>query len=77
MKVKVRVFAGLAERLGFSETDLEINEGQTVADIWDKLNEDDSLPDTVLVAINMDYAKPEATVSDGDEVAFFPPVTGG
>ena len=31
----------------------------------------------VLCAVNMTYSVPEATVAAGDEVAFFPPVTGG
>lgn len=31
----------------------------------------------VRVAVNQDYAKPDAPVRRGDEVAFFPPVTGG
>jgi molybdopterin converting factor small subunit len=35
------------------------------------------MPTGVLCAINHDYAAPTATVQPGDEVAFFPPVTGG
>ncbi len=35
------------------------------------------LPDNILSAINMEYVKADARVKDGDEVAFFPPVTGG
>jgi molybdopterin synthase sulfur carrier subunit len=31
----------------------------------------------MLVAVNMEYADMQAPVRDGDEVAFFPPVTGG
>ena len=34
-------------------------------------------PALVRVAVNQEYAKPETPVADGDEVAFFPPVTGG
>jgi molybdopterin converting factor subunit 1 len=32
---------------------------------------------SIRCAVNQDFAKPDAPVSDGDEVAFFPPVTGG
>jgi molybdopterin synthase sulfur carrier subunit len=35
------------------------------------------MPSNVLVAVNMEYTDPSHTLKDGDEVAFFPPVTGG
>jgi len=38
---------------------------------------DQPLPDNVLAARNMEYVKVDCTLADGDEVAFFPPVTGG
>lgn len=34
-------------------------------------------PALVRAAVNQDFATPETPVADGDEVAFFPPVTGG
>jgi len=49
-----------------------------VSELWVKVaGTQKSLPDNALTAINMEYVKPDATVKDGDEVAFFPPVTGG
>ena len=79
MSIKIRYFASLRETLGRSEDNLEIsNNNITVSEIWEKVaGEQKSLPDNVLTAINMEYVKPDARVSDGDEVAFFPPVTGG
>ncbi len=38
---------------------------------------DTPLPPNMLTAVNMEYAEPTQIVRDGDEVAFFPPVTGG
>jgi molybdopterin converting factor small subunit len=35
------------------------------------------LDETTLVAVNKTYAGPDHTITDGDEVAFFPPITGG
>jgi molybdopterin synthase sulfur carrier subunit len=32
---------------------------------------------TVLVAVNQEFAQPQTPVEDGDEIAYFPPVTGG
>lgn len=77
MNVNVRVFAHLRERLGFSERALELPEVATVADAWTRLTGEESVPPHVLCAVNLDYAAPDRTLDDGDEVAFFPPVTGG
>ncbi len=49
----------------------------TVADVWKAVSEGKPIPDQILCAVNMDYATPDTEVKDGDEVAFFPPVTGG
>lgn len=79
MSIKVKYFASLRERIGHSEDNLEIENGNiTVAELWEKLaGKHKNLPDNILTAINMEYVKPDAEVKDGDEVAFFPPVTGG
>ncbi len=77
MRIKVKLFASLRERLELTERDVEIDEGHTVNDVWNTIAGDSGLPANVMAAVNMDYVKPETKVVDGDEVAFFPPVTGG
>lgn len=77
MSVKVRYFASLKEQLGRSEDSLEQGEGMTVAEVWTQANPDTVLPDNILAAVNMEYVELQAKVNSGDEVAFFPPVTGG
>lgn len=77
MSVKVKVFAHLRERLGFDEQTLEPPDGASVADVWAAVSGEEALPRHVLAAVNLDYAQPDTPVRDGDEVAFFPPVTGG
>lgn len=79
MSIKVKYFASLREELGRSEDNLDIKDGNiTVSDLWKKVaGKRENTPENILAAINMEYAKPEAEVKDGDEVAFFPPVTGG
>ncbi len=77
MSIKVRYFASLRETMGRVEESLAADGIQTVADLWKAVNEGQPLPDNVLCAVNMEYAEPTAAVKDGDEVAFFPPVTGG
>ena len=79
MTVTVKFFASLRETTGLSEKIVEANEAsaQTVADLWSLTTDNLDLPPNTLVAINMDYVELDHKVRDGDEVAFFPPVTGG
>ncbi|MCK4703888.1 MAG: molybdopterin converting factor subunit 1 [Gammaproteobacteria bacterium] len=76
MTIQIKFFASLRETLGMDESQIEAREGITIRQIWDQVTSQD-YPVNTLCAINMDYAKPDDVVSDGDEVAFFPPVTGG
>jgi molybdopterin synthase catalytic subunit/molybdopterin converting factor small subunit len=74
MRVKVRLFAGLRERAGVAERELE---GVTrVSEVWPALGLGDE-PDGLLYAVNRRYAEREDALSDGDEVALIPPVSGG
>lgn len=78
MAIAVKYFASLKETLGKAEEVLEILPGQSVNDVWVQANADQSsIPDGILCAVNHVYATAETQVHDGDEVAFFPPVTGG
>lgn len=77
MHVYVRFFASLRESLGRDEVALDLPATARVADAWTAATGQTALPAGVLCAINHDYAAPTAAVQPGDEVAFFPPVTGG
>jgi molybdopterin synthase sulfur carrier subunit len=77
MTVHVKYFASLRDRLGRAEDRLSVAEGATVADVWAALWPETPLPSNTLMAVNMEYAEPTQILCDGDEVAFFPPVTGG
>jgi molybdopterin synthase catalytic subunit/molybdopterin converting factor small subunit len=72
--VRVRLFAGLRERAGWSER--ELDGVDLVADIWPALDLGDE-PEGLLYAVNKEYADRERPLSDGDEVALIPPVSGG
>jgi len=76
MNIKVKYFASLAQQLGRREQQLELNSGATVLDAWRAAN-DSEIPENVLQAVNHEYVHSTRSLSDGDEVAFFPPVTGG
>jgi molybdopterin synthase sulfur carrier subunit len=56
---------------------VDASNAATAADVWRIATEDHEFPSNTLIAINMEYANAEQAVNDGDEVAFFPPVTGG
>jgi molybdopterin synthase catalytic subunit len=74
MRVKVRLFAGLRERAGAAERELD---GVTrVSEVWPALGLGDE-PDGLLYAVNRRYAEREQELADGDEVALIPPVSGG
>lgn len=77
MSIKVRYFASLKERVGRSEDECHTTKPLSVQAVWQQLNPDLAMPATLLVAINMNYAEQDVMVEDGDELAFFPPVTGG
>lgn len=85
MKVTVLFFAGLREALGSSREVLELPAHVTsVASLRAHLGgrggvwaEHFAAARNLRAAVNQDMAGPDAPVQSGDEVAFFPPVTGG
>ncbi len=74
VQVRVRLFAGLRERAGWSERELDGVE--CVGDVWARLELGEE-PPGLLYAVNRAYAPPERELVDGDEVALIPPVSGG
>jgi len=76
MRVTVRLFAGLRERAGTGERELDLPTGSRLADVWAPLGLG-AEPDGLLYAVNKDYATGDRLLADGDEVALIPPVSGG
>ena len=85
MKVRVLYFAGLREQVGSSSEELELPAGvSTLAGLRSHLVArggawQNALAETrlVRVAVNQQMAQAATAIRSGDEVAFFPPVTGG
>jgi sulfur-carrier protein len=85
MAMRILYFAWLRERIGLAEEQVDPPAGTgSVADLVRWLRSRgagyaEALADTARVrcAVNQDFATPEAAVADGDEIAFFPPITGG
>ena len=75
--IKVRYFASLKESLGREGDMLEFEQALNVAEVWAEVVPAQAMPENTLAAVNMEYVDMAHQVLDGDEVAFFPPVTGG
>jgi molybdopterin synthase catalytic subunit len=81
MRVNVKLFAILRERAGTSELVIHLRPCATVADAAETLVE--TFPDLapflprIAFAVNQAYAKRDAPLSEGDELALIPPVSGG
>lgn len=81
MRVNVRLFARLRDIAGAPELARDIAPGATIASLWRQLAEE--YPElakyerSISCAVNADYTRMHHVLSDGDEVAFLPPVSGG
>lgn len=84
-KVRLLYFAGLREKLGSGGEEIELPSGiRSIADLREWLMAREGVWREALagrtrlrVAVNQDMAGDDTPVKAGDEVAFFPPVTGG
>ena len=81
MRGTVKLFALLRESVGRSEIDWELDDGATVESLIAHLKDTfpgfDEWADRVWIAVNQRYATSQTLLHEGDEVAFFPPVSGG
>ena len=81
LRVKVRFFALYRERAGISHLDLELAQGSSVSHMVAEVRRmfPALAPPSVDIAVgvNSEYAGPDTVLSDGDEVALIPPVSGG
>lgn len=83
MRVSIKFFASIRERLGSGDV-IEVANGSTVADVREALRSRGGVHAEALApgravrsALNQKMCAESAALADGDELAFFPPVTGG
>lgn len=81
MSIRVLFFASLSDAAGMRETTVEASAVTDVASVFDKVTKQipalEKYRRAILFALNSEFARPGTPVKDGDEVAFFPPVSGG
>jgi molybdopterin synthase sulfur carrier subunit len=81
MRVKIRLFARLRDIVGAPELERDAPDQATLRTVWGALTREfpqlERYSGSISGAVNEDYARMDARVNDGDEVAFLPPVSGG
>lgn len=81
MRITVRLFARLRDITGAAELTRQVAPGATIGTVWRELAGE--FPDlaqyerSISSAVNLDYARMDRALTDGDEIAFLPPVSGG
>ncbi len=82
--IRILYFASLREQVGTGAEELPADDSRSIADLLSRLRARGGVwaevlasERTILAAVNQEMAQPDAPIKDGDEVAFFPPVTGG
>lgn len=81
MTIRTLFFASYRDLAGYDEVNVDLVPGATVRELLAELRGRganwERLPTDPAVAVNMEYAALSTPLSDGDEVAFIPPVSGG
>lgn len=81
MKIKVLFFASCRDLVGTGEKEITLDDGATMADLISEIASEHArfieMAPSLMVSANQEYVEREHVLSDGDEVAFIPPVSGG
>lgn len=81
MQVKIKLFARMRELVGAGSLEWRLADQATVNDLIQSLQQEfpklTELSSRAVVSVNQEFADPDTPLADSDEVAFFPPVSGG
>ena len=79
--VSVRLFAGAAEAAGVRMHRMSIEDGATVDQLFDRMADEfpvlAAMKASLKFAVNQEFVEMDQSLSNGDEVAVIPPVSGG
>ncbi len=77
MIIVVKYFASISDVVGKTSEKIDIKQDNTAGDVWSDVSKNIKYTGTVKVAVNHKYVDMNYILKENDEVAFFPPVTGG
>lgn len=77
MAIQVKFFASLKEDIPDALREVPASDASTVADVWVAATQINDIPAHIVCSVNHSHEQIDFPVKDGDEVAFFPPITGG
>jgi molybdopterin converting factor subunit 1 len=81
MSIKILFFASLAELASAREITLDPTGFPDIGSVFNKFAKDypalERYRTSIHFALNSEFARPDSPIRDGDEIAFFPPVSGG
>jgi len=77
MIIVVKYFASISDVIGKTSEEMEWQDGITAEDIWSDVSKNIKYTGKVMVAVNHEYVDMSYLLNNNDEIAFFPPVTGG
>ena len=77
MVIVVKYFASISDAIGKASEKINIQSGITADDVWSDVSKDITYTGKVMVAVNHEYVDMSHLLTENDEIAFFPPVTGG
>jgi len=77
MVIVVKYFASISDAIGKTSEQIKWQDKITAGDIWADVSKNIKYTGKVMVAVNHEYVDMSYLLTENDEIAFFPPVTGG
>ena len=77
MIIVVKYFASISDALGKTSEKIVLEHEMTVGEVWTDVSKNIKYAGKVMTAVNHEYVSEDHLLKNEDEVAFFPPVTGG
>ena len=77
MVIVVKYFASISDAIGKTSEKIVLQHEMTVGEVWTDVSKNIKYAGKVMMAVNHEYVDDNYLLTDEDEVAFFPPVTGG